>query len=70
MKTPEEGGRRGDTDGTNPVTSSYGKYRIIYRVSYKSGDAGFLKHQQYHREKHKPKKTNKKKTWFWVPLFC
>ena len=33
---------RGTIDGRNPaITSSYGKYTIIYRASYISGGAGF-----------------------------
>jgi len=33
---------RGTIDGRNPaITSSYGKYTIIYRVSYISGGAEF-----------------------------
>ncbi len=33
-------------DGRNPaITSWYGKYPIIYGVSYMSGGAGFLNHQ-------------------------
>ena len=31
------------------LTSWYGRYPIIYRVSYMPGGAGFLNHQQYAR---------------------